>query len=423
MFALVDCNNFYASCERVFQPRLEGKPIVVLSNNDGCVIARSNEAKALGIEMGAAYFKIEKELRRLGVSVFSSNYALYGDLSRRVMQVLADFCPRLEIYSIDECFLDLAGMPGDRTAFGLEIVRRVKRWTGIPVSVGIAPTKTLAKAANRMAKRGQGPAGPVLEWARLPDPRATLAALPPEDVWGIAGRLGDRVRRLGLASALALAEADPRVLRRAGGVVLERLGRELGGTACLALEDVPPPRKQILVSRTFGERLARAEDVQAAVAAFAVRAGEKLRRQGLRTRAATVFLQTDAFDREGPRYFNGATVVMERPTSDSGKLVRAALQGLERIFRPGLAYRKAGVLLPELEPAGMEQGVLFSAEPADDARTARLMECLDRINRIPARRAVRYAVELCGDGWRMRQRRKSPAYLTDWAELPVAWAH
>ena len=423
MFALVDCNNFYASCERVFRPALEGRPIVVLSNNDGCVVARSAEAKALGIPMAKPWFQLEPGLRGQRVAVFSSNYALYGDLSRRVMQVLADFCPRLEIYSIDECFLDLSGMPGDRTAFGLEIVRRVKRWTGIPVSVGIAPTKTLAKAANRMAKRGQGPAGPVLEWARLPDPRATLAALAPEDIWGISTRLGDRVRRLGLASALALAEADPRVLRRAGGVVLERLGRELGGTACLALEDVPPPRTQILVSRTFGERLARAEDVQAAVAAFAVRAGEKLRRQQRCTRAATVFLQTDAFDREGPRYFNGATVVMERPTSDSGKLVRAALQGLERIFRPGLAYRKAGVLLPELEPAGMEQGVLFSAEPADDARTARLMECLDRINRIPARRAVRYAVELCGDGWRMRQRRKSPAYLTDWAELPVAWAH
>ena len=276
---------------------------------------------------------------------------------------------------------------------------------------------------DRLAKRGQGPAGPVLEWAALPDPRATLAALAPEDIWGIAGRMGERVRRLGLASALALAEVDPRVLRQAGGVVLERLGRELGGQACLALEDVPPPRKQILVSRTFGARLARAEDVQAAVAAFAVRAGEKLRRQGLRTRAVATFLQTDPFDREGPRYFNGATVAMEHSTADSGKLVRAALQGLERIFRPGLAYRKAGVLLPELEPAGREQGLLFSAEPADDARTARLMATLDRLNRAPARRAVRYAVELCGDGWRMRQRCKSPAYLTDWADLPVVWAH
>lgn len=423
MFALVDCNNFYASCERVFRPALEGRPIVVLSNNDGCVVARSAEAKALDIPMAKPWFQIEPGLRGRNVAVFSSNYALYGDLSRRVMQVLADFCPRLEIYSIDECFLDLSGVSGDLTAFGLEIVRRVLRWTGIPVSVGIAPTKTLAKITNRLAKRGRSPAGPVLDWARLPDSRATLAALAPEEVWGISARLGGRVRRLGIASALALAETDPRVLRRAGGVVLERIGRELGGQACLALEEVPPPRKQILVSRTFGTRLARAEDVQAAVAAFAARAGEKLRRQGLRTRAATTFLQTDPFDRESPRYFNGATVVLERPTGDSGKLVHAAQQGLARIFRPGLAYRKAGVLLPELEPAGVEQGLLFSAEPADDERTARLMACLDRLNRAPARRAVRYAVELFGDGWRMRQRCKSPAYVTDWAELPVAWAH
>ena len=195
MLALVDCNNFYASCERVFRPALEGRPIVVLSNNDGCVVARSAEAKALGIPMAKPWYQLEPGLRGRNVAVFSSNYALYGDLSRRVMQVLADFCPRLEIYSIDECFLDLAGVPGDWTAFGLEIVRRVKRWTGVPVSVGIAPTKTLAKTANRLAKRGQGPAGPVLEWARLPDPRATLAALAPEDVWGISARLGERVRR------------------------------------------------------------------------------------------------------------------------------------------------------------------------------------------------------------------------------------
>ena len=423
MFALVDCNNFYASCERVFRPALEGRPVVVLSNNDGCVVARSAEAKALGIPMGKPWFQVERGLRGPPVAVFSSNYALYGDLSRRVMQVLADFGPRLEIYSIDECFLDLSGGPGDRTALGLEMARRVKRWTGIPVSVGFAPTKTLAKVANHMAKRGQSPAGPVLDWARLPDPRATLAALAPEDVWGIAGRLGERVRRLGLASALALAEADPRVLRQAGGVVLERLGRELGGTACLALEDVPPPRKQIMVSRTFGERIGRAEDVQAAVAAFAARAGEKLRCQRRRARAVTTFLQTDPFDREGPRYFNGATIVLERATCDSGQLLRAAQQGLAHVFRPGLAYRKAGVLLPDLESAGAEQGLLFSAAPADDARTARLMECLDRLNRAPAHRAVRYASELCGDAWRMRQRRKSPAYLTDWAELPVAWAH
>ena len=186
MFALVDCNNFYASCERLFQPHLEGRPVVVLSNNDGCVVARSNEAKALGIPMGAPYFKYAEQLRHAGAAVFSSNYALYGDLSRRVMQVLADFAPRIEVYSIDECFLDLAGAHPDPTAYGLAIARTVRRWTGIPVAVGIAPTKTLAKLANRLAKKDHNPVGPVLDWTALPDPAAVLATIPVEDLWGIA---------------------------------------------------------------------------------------------------------------------------------------------------------------------------------------------------------------------------------------------
>ena len=423
MFALVDCNNFYASCERVFRPALEGRPIVVLSNNDGCVVARSAEAKALGIPMAKPWFKLEGGLRGAGVAVFSSNYALYGDLSRRVMQILAGFCPRLEVYSIDECFLDLSGMRGDRTAFGLEIARTVKQWTGIPVSVGIGPAKTLAKAANRLAKKGRSPDGPVLDWARLPDPRATLESLAVEDVWGVSGRLGARLRALGIDNARALAEADPRVLRQTGGVVLERVGRELAGVSCLPLELVPPPRKQILVSRSFGERLARLEDLQGAVAAFTARAGEKLRRQKLRAGAATTFLQTSPFAEAEPFYADGVTMVLDRPTRDTGKLARAAQAGLARIFRPGLAYQKAGVLLSDLASDGAEQGLLFSAQPADDARTDRLMDRLDGLNREPARRAVRYACELLSDKWRMRQRRKSPAYTTDWTGLPTVWAH
>ena len=423
MFALVDCNNFYASCERVFRPALEGRPVVVLSNNDGCVVARSAEAKALGIPMAQPWFKLEAALRGRGVAVFSSNYALYGDLSRRVMQILAGFCPRLEVYSIDECFLDLAEAQGDLTALGLDMARTVKQWTGIPVSVGIGPTKTLAKVANRLAKKGAGPAGPVLEWAQLSDPHGTLAALAPEDVWGISARWGVRLRQMGLSSALALAETDPRLLRKAFGVVMERIGRELAGVSCLPLEQVPPPRKQILVSRSFGARLTRLEDLQGAVAAFAARAGEKLRRQKLRARAATVFLQTSPFAAAEPFYANGVTLVLDRPTRDTGKLARAAQAGLARIFRPGLVYQKAGVLLLDLAPDGVEQGLLFSEQPADDARTDRLMDRLDALNREPARRAVRYASELLSDKWRMRQRRKSPAYSTDWNGLPVVWAH
>ena len=422
MFALVDCNNFYASCERVFQPRLEGKPIVVLSNNDGCIIARSNEAKTLGIEMGAAFFKIEKELQRLGVAVFSSNYPLYGDLSRRVMQVLADFAPALEVYSIDECFLDFTGMAGDLTAYGLEIARTVKRWTGIPVSVGIAPTKTLAKIANRMAKKGKSPAGPALDWNALSAPRDALAALPVEDIWGISTRWGAQLRPMGLANALAVAEADPAVLRKRFGVVMERICRELRGVSCLPLELVPPPRKQIMVSRSFGERLRRLEDLQAAVTAFASRAGEKLRIQRLKAGAITVFVHTSPFAETGPRYANSATFEFEKPTRDSAVLVRYGVRGLERIYREGFAYQRAGVLLPDLETEKAEQGLLFASAPDDGGKSDRLMDALDRINRRMGRHSVGYAGEGLGSRWKMRQRLKSEASTTRWADVATVRA-
>ena len=396
MFALVDCNNFYASCERVFQPRLEGRPIVVLSNNDGCVIARSNEAKALGIEMGTAYFKIEKNLERMGVAVFSSNYALYGDLSRRVMQVLATFAHAMEVYSIDECFLDLAGMNRDLTAYGLEIAQTVRKWTGIPVSVGIASTKTLAKVANRMAKKGKSPAGPVLELSTLPSPRDALAALPVEDVWGVAGRWGARLRALGISNALVLAEADPARLRKFFGVVMERTCRELGGVSCLPVELVPAPRKQIMVSRSFGEKLRKLDDLMAAVTAFATRAGEKLRAQRLKASAVNVFIHTSPFDTSGQHYANSATAGLDRPTRDSGILVTCAVQGLERIYKDGFAYQRAGVLLPDLAGGDAEQGLLFAETPGDTARSNRLMDAMDRINRAQGRGAVHYAGEGAG---------------------------
>jgi len=422
VFALVDCNNFYASCERVFRPALEGRPVVVLSNNDGCVISRSNEAKALGIPMAAPWFKIEERLRGCGVAVCSSNYALYGDLSRRVMQVLAGCAPALETYSIDECFLDFTGLPGDLTARGLDIARTVRQWTGIPVSVGIAPTKTLAKLANRLAKKGRSPAGPALEWARLPNPQETLAGIAVEDVWGIAKRWGARLRALGIAQAQALAAADPRLLRREFGVVVERICRELQGVSCLPLELVPPPRKQILVSRSFGERIRSFAELRAAVSVFAARGGRKLRTQRLCAQAISVFLHTSPFDVVGPRYANGAMRPLDPPTRDSGRLIRAAVAGLEGIFRAGLAYQRAGVLLLDLVPADARQGVLFSAVPGDGARADRLMDCLDVLNRVPGRPAVRYAGELLGERWRMRQRRKSPACTTRWSELPVVRA-
>ncbi len=422
MFALVDCNNFYASCERVFQPALEGRPIVVLSNNDGCVVARSAEAKALGIPMGKPWFKVAPAVRGAGVVVFSSNYALYGEFSRRVMQTLTQFSPRLEVYSIDECFLDVGAHRGDLTALGQAIARTVRRWTGIPVSVGIAPTKTLAKVANRLAKKGQAGQGPVCHWGEVAAPREALAALAVEDIWGIAARWGGRLRQAGVATALALAEADPSWLRRLGGVVLERIGRELAGCSCLPLELVPPAKKQIMVSRSFGERLSSLTDLQGAVAAFAARAGVKLRRERLRAQAVTVFVQTSPFADAEPWYANGVTLVLERPTQDSGRLVQCAQEGLTRIFRPGLRYQKAGVLLMDLTPAGAEQGLLFASQTPDSPATMRLMTCVDTLNREPARRVVCHARELVSTRWQMRQQRKSVNRPTDWAHLPVVHA-
>lgn len=417
MFALVDCNNFYASCERVFQPKLEGKPVVVLSNNDGCVIARSNEAKALGIAMGAPYFRIEKFTQQNGVAVFSSNYALYGDMSRRIMQVLAAFAPTVEVYSIDECFLDLSGIPGDLAAYALNISRTVRQWTGIPVSIGIAPTKTLAKVANRLAKKGHSPDGPVLEWNKMSSPEATLAALPVEDVWGISTRWGSSLRKLGIEHAQALRVTDPKRLRQHFGVVMERIGWELRGVSCIPLETVPPKRQQIMTSRSFGEKLTCLDDLRAAVSAFAARSGEKLRAQNLCAQALTVFIHTSPFDTSQPQYSNAVTIAFDRPSQNSGYLIRCAVHGLERIFRPGFAYQRAGVLLPDLAPAGIEQASLFSGEAENSRRSERLMDAVDKINRTHGRQTVRYASETLSERWQMRQRLKSPAYTTNWKEL------
>ncbi|MDD2769011.1 MAG: Y-family DNA polymerase [Methylococcus sp.] len=418
MFALADCNNFYASCERLFAPHLEGRPVVVLSNNDGCVIARSNEAKAIGIPMGAPYFQIEKLIRRHGVVVFSSNYTLYGDLSRRVMAVLAGFAPRYEVYSIDECFLDLFALPFDLTDYSLRIVRTVKQWTGIPVSIGIAPTKTLAKLANRLAKKGQSPAGAVLDWSRLLSPEQALASIPVEDIWGIASRSGARLRELGITNALALRDADPKRLRSIFGVVMERIVLELRGTSCLSLEIAPPPQKQIMVSRSFGDRLSAQDDLRAAVASFAARACEKLRSRRLHAQALSVFLQTSPFDTSRPGYANSLTIPLEAPSQDSHLLIGLALRGLERLYLPGYAYQKAGVLLLDLVPSGVQQGSLFAPSGADTVRSASLMAVIDRINHSFGRQALRFGSEAVSAQWRMRALLKSPAYTTRWAELP-----
>ena len=413
MFAIADCNNFYASCERVFQPHLNGKPVVVLSNNDGCVIARSNEAKALGVAMGAPYFKIEQYLRQEGVAVFSSNYALYGDMSQRVMCILAGFSPRAEVYSIDECFLDLFGIPGNLTEYCLHIGKIVKQYTGIPISIGIAPTKTLAKLANRIAKKDKSTGG-VLDWRDV-DADEMLRTVALDDIWGISRRLKARLEAMGIHNAFELCHSEPRRIRQHFGVVVERIVSELSGIICIPLEEMPSPKKQIMTSRSFGTKLTEYNDLLAAITYFASRAGEKLRNQQLTTNALMVFIQTSPFDNSKPQYGNSATIQFDYPTSDSSKLINAAQSGLRSIFRRNFSYQKAGVLLPDLLPKGVGQLSLFGA--TDVERSDQLMSALDRINRRHGKSSIRFGSELVSDRWRMRQQFKSPSYTTRWDEL------
>ena len=299
--ALVDCNNFYASCERVFQPGLRGRPVVVLSNNDGCVIARSNEAKALGIAMGEAWHICKKRVDTDGVIVRSSNYTLYGDMSARVMRTVAGFTPDLEIYSIDEAFLGFGGFERRLESHARELRRTVLQWTGIPVSVGIAPTKTLAKVANRRAKKDPATGGVfvLMDEAAID---AELAAMELTDLWGVARRLAARLTALGITTPLALKQSDPRFIRERFNVVLERLVLELRGVPCISLEEAPPDRKSIMASRSFGRTVETREELEEAVATYTSRAAEKLRGQGLAANRIVVFAHTNRFRPDDPQY-------------------------------------------------------------------------------------------------------------------------
>ena len=426
MFALVDCNSFYASCERVFAPDLDGRPVVVLSNNDGCVIARSPEAKALGIKMGAPLFKVQADLRAGGVRVFSSNFALYGDMSRRVMDVLSGFAPCVEGYSIDEAFLDLSSLPlAELAAHGQAIRHAVQRWTGIPVGVGIAPTKTLAKLANHLAKTTPALQG-VCVLTKEEDRLGVLAATPLKEVWGIGGRLTKRLCAHGLGSALDLCERPDPWIRQVLGVVGLRTAWELRGQPSLGLDNQPAAKQSITVSRSFGGAARRVEELQAALSTFMDLAARKLRDDGLVCGHVHMFIQTSPFAPYGEVYSNGTTIATDAPTAHTGALTRVALTGLERVFRPGYAYRKAGVILCDLMARQDARPTLFAA--CDNAHDERLMAACDGLVRRMGRGAIGFG--LAGvkpeasphQEWRMKQTRRSPAYTTDWKSLPLAHA-
>jgi len=419
LFGLCDANNFYASCERVFDPSLEGKPVVILSNNDGCIIARSNEAKALGVEMGTPYFKARGLLEHHGVRVLSSNYTLYGDMSARVVSVLADMVPAMEVYSIDESFLDLAGIP-DVDGFARRLKAKVKQWTGIPCCIGLGQTKTLAKLANRLAKKAPKTGG-VLDLADNPAwLEAALAKVDVEDIWGIGGRLAAMLKDRGIYKAAQLRDAPDGWVRQRMGVVGLRVVHELRGISCLALEDVAPAKKSCCVSRAFGQTITELADIREAVASHVARAGEKLRADGLVASHINVFLLTDRFDDDKARartdYESAATVDLGGWTADGRRLVGAATVVAERLFRPGSEYKKAGVMLPFLERGETAPRSLFDRP---DPRAATLMTAVDKLKAEYGKGVLRFGSEGVRKSWEMKQDRRSPSYTTKLSDLPA----
>jgi DNA polymerase V len=412
--ALVDCNNFYVSCERVFQPELRGRPVVVLSNNDGCVIARSNEAKALGIAMGAPWHLHRDRFAAVGVIVRSSNYTLYGDMSSRVMSVLSQFTPDLEIYSIDEAFLGMAGFGARLEAQARALRAAVFQWTGIPVSIGIAPTKTLAKVANHAAKKDEKHGGALL----LLDEAAqdvALAKIELTDLWGVAGRLAARLAAIGINTPLDLKRGDPRLIRERLGVVTMRLALELRGVPCLGLEREIPDRKSIMASRSFGRPVTALSEMREAVASYTARAAEKLRRQRLATAHLMVFVETNRFRPDDAQHCAARPVRLPVATSDTGKLIAAALAGLPTIWRDGYRYKKAGVVLLDLHPAAAVQEGLF--DNADSPRRIALMRTIDKLNLRFGRDTVTFAATGRRRPWKLRRELLSPCYTTAWDEL------
>ena len=428
VFALVDCNNFYASCEKLFDPKLKDRPVVVLSNNDGCVVARSAEVKALGIPMGVPWFQIQAEARRYGIVAFSSNYALYADMSNRVVEVLSDFSPNLEVYSIDESFLDLSGMSmraESLAAYGVEIRQRVADWLGLAVCVGIAPTKTLAKLANHCAKKGLAGADGVCDFTTLNSGALShlFARIDVGEVWGVGRQIKARLAAMGIQTVRQLRDADAETIRARFSVVLERTVCELRGESCLDLQEVVPDKQQIMSSRSFGTLVYERADLEEAVASYIAKAAEKLRAQDSLAGGVQVYIRTNVFKPEVPQYQKGVTVPLPEATADTRVLTQWAIRILRRIYRPGFGYHKAGVMLLDLVPAAKRQLALFDSQGgAGDARSGKLMAVLDDINQRYGRQSLRLAAEGVERSWQMRRGNLSPGYTTSWDGLPVARA-
>jgi len=413
VFALIDCNSFYASCERVFRPDLAKVPIVVLSNNDGCVIARSYDAKPF-IKMGEPYFQIKQKLRQHGIIPFSSNYALYGDMSERVMTLIESMVPAVEVYSIDEAFADLTGIDG-LDGLGRQIRAQVLRCTGIPVGVGIAHTKTLAKLANYTAKRLQAQTGGVVNICDQVKRDWVLRNTDVSEVWGVGRRMKAHLDAMGIKTAMDLAKADPWTLRKNFSVVIEKTARELAGTACLELDEPDQPKQEICCSRMFGKRLKELPPIKEAVATYMMRASEKLRAQNSLCKKIRVSIRTGMFNPEEAKYANGVIVDLPYPTDDVRLLTKAAVDALDRVFRPGFNYSKAEVMLLNLCQPGEYTDDLFAiSQPAE---ATKVMAVLDQINGRWGRGTLRAASVPKNPDWGMRREMMSQSYTTKLDQL------
>ncbi|MBU6460438.1 MAG: Y-family DNA polymerase [Proteobacteria bacterium] len=426
--ALVDVNNFYVSCERLFRPDLMNLPVIVLSNNDGCVVARSEEAKVLGVPMGVPWFRVRELVKNSGITVFSSNYPLYADLSHRVMSLLSTFSSSQEIYSIDESFLDLTGMSSQMEQYGQVIRKRVDQWVGLPVSIGMGPTKTLAKLANYLAKKRPVYRG-VCDLGAMSSGQmeSIFASIPVSEVWGIGRRTTELLERVHIRTVAHLRELDTTVARRRFSIVLERVVKELQGISCLDLEQIlPAGRQQIICSRSFSHPLTGLNEIKEAIALYTERAAEKLRLQCSLAGRIQVFIQASLFKPEERRHSYAVTLSLSLPTDDTACLVRNAFLALEKLYRPESRYVKAGVMLMELHSKSHRQSVLFgvSEEVQSAKRRDQLMNVMDGINH-------RWGKHILGLGWSglakprpwvMKQDYKSPGYTTDWQQLPVVKA-
>ncbi len=419
LIALIDCNNFYVSCERFINPALREKPLVVLSNNDGCIVSRSNEAKALGIPMGAPYFKYKKFMEANGIEALSSNYALYADLSKRVMDTIAHFMPEIEIYSVDEAFTVFYGSPEQIESQAREIRKTVLRWTGIPVSVGLAPTKTLAKAANEIAKKTRDSSGVKL-FCNEPEWQTELTKLPVHEVWGVGRKLSKRLNEIGIFNALQLSGLSDERIKEKFNVVLQRTVWELKGKACLKVKDYFEPSKSIVSSRSFGKPITSFDQMSESVATYISRAAEKLRKQGLVTQYVHVYITTNRFKPEEPQYSNSIAIKLPTPSDYTPTLIEHAIKGLKQIYREGYQYKKSAVMFSFLLKKEEIQRNLL--DPCDPEKEARLMKTIDQVNARLGANTLKFAATGTDQEWKMRSEKRSKKATSSIKELLVVKA-